>query len=215
MKLNGTQCVYVIYNPELNITKIGISDNVSVRKTALEASCGCRLTLHYNTKHIINARDYEMKIHDRLSDKRKLGEWFNILPEEAIEVVKEITNSAKEDPIIIKYKNGDSISKIADYYNVSRQAIIYRLRDYGIKKVKEVIERTIAEPIKPKMNCINYLDEEKPLLPLHKLKRLGPNIYFNEEWYQVNMYYNGSFIYAYSKNIDKANDFIKQTMNNV
>lgn len=221
MKIDRTQCIYVIYNPVLKITKVGISNNVLIRKTNLECSCGCRLVLSYFTDHLKNARVFEEKIHTILSDKRGVGEWFNITPEEAEYVIKNVLTDAVYDPMISQYREGISISKIAEDMGVTRQAIIHRLRDYGLRdkniyspqqeKTLEIkASRTVPTPsndVKDYNGSI-YLDEDKPNLPLSKLKRIESNINFNGEWYQISVYRNGGFSYAYTRDINKAREYI-------
>jgi hypothetical protein len=137
MKLEKTQCVYVIHNPEINITKIGISDNAERRMRDLQNACGCELILFYNTEHLYDAQRYETSAHEALAEKRRVGEWFNVSPEEAMAVVKNVTQEAQKDRILEDYKNGISISKIASDRNVSRQAIISRLETYGVRGLEE------------------------------------------------------------------------------
>lgn len=215
MKLDKSQAVYVIYNPILNITKIGISENINRRKQILECECGCRLSISYNTNHITGAIYFEELIHDRLKDKRGIGEWFNISPEEAIEVVKDIIKDAKTDIILSSYKEGKSISQIAEDNNVSRQAIIWRLRHNGLYNDKRTIiipkEKAIDIPVQNKpieeLNDI-YIGDNKPIGVIKGLKRIEPNINYNGEWYQGSIYYNSKFHYIYSKDINKIKEYI-------
>jgi hypothetical protein len=227
MKLEKTQCVYVIFNPDFNITKIGISDNVDKRRKDLEGACGCELLLHYSTEHVFNAIKFEALAHEKLAHKRRIGEWFNATPEEAAEVVKTIVATAVKDPIISAYIQGVTISKIAVDNNVTRQAIIARLKDYGfhnnIENILIVREKgkrwqmygtysspdakltdTPASPKEVPQEEIIFLDNIKPKMPLVGLKRIEPNINFNGEWYQVSTYCQGDFKYAYTKDIQKA-----------
>lgn len=214
MKLNKSQCLYVMHNPELNITKIGITENLNTRKSTLETACGCRLTLVYNSIYILDARLYEIRVHHKLSHKRKLGEWFYTTPEDAIKIIESVIVGATEDPIVVAYRNGNSISKIAEHNNVSRQAIIHRLTDYGIKaNPKQPPEEIIAvvetyKGIKEVPPTV-FLDDTKPDFPVKNLKRAEPNINFNGEWFQVSTYKNGNFSYAYTKDIQKAREYLK------
>jgi hypothetical protein len=233
MKLNRSQAVYVIYNPDFNITKIGISDNVNKRKKDLQNACGCELLVHYNTAHIFNADAFEIQAHKKLAEKRRIGEWFNCTPEEAEIVVKDIVQKAISDPIIDAYINGVTISKIAQDHGVTRQAILSRLTEYGYKEKpqelydnrkswekygtyistpkEESIKTSPTQEIEvPIIEANSFLDEEKPKLPITGLKRIEPNLNFNGEWYQVSKYINGAFFYAYTKDVNKARAHIKQ-----
>lgn len=231
MKLNKSQSIYVLYNPVLNITKIGISENINKRKRDLECACGCELELHYNTTHILNAITFESLCHSKLAEKRRIGEWFDVSPEEATTVVQTIIETAVIDPIVTAYGEGVSISKIANTHGVTRQAIIAKLIDYGYRephdslKGKELptgwvkygsyIPTSLTTKIKPHKSelpsashaPITFLDDEIPVMPISKMKRLEHNINYNGEWYQVSIYKNGAFTYAYSRDIDKARLF--------
>lgn len=228
MKLIQSQSVYVIYNPSLNITKIGISINVNKRKCILECACGCELLLHYNTMHIYEAEKIEIKAHEYFKDKRKKGEWFNISPCDAEEKIKELIVNAIIDPMVTDYLAGVSITKIAEERNVSRQAILLRLSYYGYREILESNNtrkkrswKAIPEKCPANINCIEerliisepkkeeniFLDNKLPLLPVTKLKRIEPNINFNGEWYQIVKYINGCFYYAYTQDLIKAREF--------
>jgi len=226
MKLEKAQSLYVIFNPELNITKVGISDNVESRKKVLECSCGCELILHYHTTHIFDALKYEAMAHKKLGDKRRIGEWFNVTPEEAAEVVKFVIERAVQDPIVQRYRNGDTITSIALTYGVTRQAIIARLKQFGFREsstnskpwkfiIKEEekaatsgnyteLDKIDALGIKKPLPENTYLDELLPSLPLQRLKRLEANINYNGDWYQISTYIAGEFKYAYTQDILKA-----------
>lgn len=230
MKLGNSQAIYVIYNPDFNITKIGISDNVEKRRVSLQGACGCELLLHYNTKHVFNAKIHEEEAHKKLADKRRVGEWFNITPEEATNVVKSVISEAVGDPIIENYINGSSISQIAKDNNVSRQAIISKLKYYGYYSTTEIMvsrphkgdkcritpmimpdnPKILPKPNKKITDPNTFLDEEKPTLPIGRLKRMEPNINFNGKWYQISTYRNGEFFYAYTKDIEKAREYVKE-----
>ena len=221
MKLGRIQRVYVIHNQEFGITKIGISDDPYNRMGALSAECGCELTLCFHSDPLDDALRYERLAHNVLASKRKKGEWFNISPEEAIKVVTDIIKDAETDPILAQHRIGTSISKIAKDFNVSRQAIIYRLQMLGVKSkdIREVMTDEILKidskyiypqvPIlkKPTRHNVVVLDE-KPPKGSSGFKRLEPNLYFNGEWYQISIFKDGKFNYSYTKDIEKAREYI-------
>lgn len=232
MKLARVQRVYVIHNNEFNITKIGISDNPSNRMATLTHECGCELTLCFFTDPLDDAPRYERLIHNALSDKRKKGEWFKVDPEDAIATVKDVIKDAEIDPILMRYRNGVPISVIARDFNVSRQAIIHRLRMLGIhgKELdkKEAITDEILK-IDPKYAYSQCSEQPSVLQPPKELKentillddklpkgatgfkRIEPNLYFNGEWYQISTFKEGKFKHAYTKDIDKARKYMRQT----
>lgn len=229
MKIENGRCVYLMFNPLTKLTKIGVSDNVEARKTSLEMASGCRLEIIYTTKHLLCGEKYEADAHKALSQYRVLGEWFNLPShKDAIATIESLVSSATEDLIVENYKKGMSISNIARDYEVTRQAILARLKKYGVYDANgHIYERdplTINPNsiIKPKANTVQhistiddafddltYLDGEIPELPLKNLKRLEPNINYNGEWYQISIFRANEFIYSYTRDINKARAYLQ------
>lgn len=125
-------CLYVIYNPTTKLTKVGMSENVGKRKKDLEGACGVPLELKYATEHLLCPAKYETDAHIKLHEHRMLGEWFNVDPSLAIRAVECVIIDATQDPVVEQYKRGDSISSIAKDAGVTRQAILSRLKGYGL-----------------------------------------------------------------------------------
>jgi len=73
--------VYLFYNKNTNLYKIGISHNYILRLKQLIAQSGCEI----NKVIVLELEDgyderrdiIEKYLHDYFSDKRKSGEWFN------------------------------------------------------------------------------------------------------------------------------------------
>ncbi|MBP7509390.1 MAG: GIY-YIG nuclease family protein [Prolixibacteraceae bacterium] len=231
MKIDEGKCIYVLFNSITKYTKIGITDNIESRITSLENACGCPLELIYKTKHLICAEIYESNIHATLSEYRKKGEWFELpSPNHAVDIVEAAIKEATSDVLVENYKKGYSISSMAKEYQVSRQAILARLKKYGVYDAKGQIYEVTPNACKTafitqlgkkdnKAHHIStvdessddtiYLDGEVPDLPLRNLKRIEPNINSNGEWYQVSMFKDGEFIYSYTRDINKARAYIQ------
>lgn len=221
MKLEQNKSVYVIHNPEFGITKIGISSNADFRLISLQCAAGCELRMIYKTPPIEDAKTYETLIHEALTEKRKLGEWFNVDPEEAEGVVRRITSSAHEDKIVSAYLKGDSITAIAERNNVSRQAILNRLRVYGIyeegrpiicspSRHKERVVEDEAPSMEEDWSDIRFQDE----VTTGRMTRVEANINFDGSLYEINIYIPGAgFIKAYSKDIQRAREYILHLKN--
>ena len=66
-------------------TKIGFTNNLENRLRAIQTGNPEKIKIHYNIEFDTEKemRNAEKKIHKSLSHKRKKGEWFNILPEDA------------------------------------------------------------------------------------------------------------------------------------
>jgi predicted DNA-binding protein YlxM (UPF0122 family) len=231
MKIDEGKCIYVLFNSITNYTKIGVTDNIEFRIKTLENGCGCPLELIYTTRHLVCAEKYEIDIHAELSVYRKLGEWFELpTPNFAVPIIENITKEATGDWVVDNYKKGMPISKIAQEYEVTRQAILARLKKYGVYDSKgqiyehnpNVVRTVIPAKTLPKNNESQhistiddsfddtvYLDGEIPKLPLTNLKRVEPNINSNKEWYQISIFKDGEFIYAYTRDINKARAYVQ------
>ena len=87
--------VYLIFNKETGLTKIGISTNVKNRKRNLENSCGVKLELLLHATmeadYSPKAADVEKYLHRHFSKKRKVGEWFNLSVRDIIQVARLFT----------------------------------------------------------------------------------------------------------------------------
>jgi hypothetical protein len=91
--------VYVI-GPRIGPQKIGIAIDAKSRLDALQTGCPFNLTIHHTTPPLTEraARKAEILAHRLLRAFRQRGEWFNVTPERAIEVVQvAITSSPGED----------------------------------------------------------------------------------------------------------------------
>lgn len=78
--------VYVISAPGHPV-KIGIAKDPERRLTELQTGSPHRLMIHF-TASVSNGRSVERACHMTLSAKRLEGEWFDITPDDAIEVVR-------------------------------------------------------------------------------------------------------------------------------
>lgn len=76
-----TKLVYIIHNPILNLTKIGITNNIKRRIRQLECSSGTKLELYYCTQYYNRATIIEKSLHDYFRTSRKEGEFFTAEPE--------------------------------------------------------------------------------------------------------------------------------------
>ena len=170
MKLNKIQSVYVIYNPELNITKIGIASNVKERLSNLSCSAGCDMELKYNTVPIANAPTIEQMSHNKFNEHRKKGEWFKIDPQDAIRYLESIENCFIEDHIISDLQRNESISSLAKRYNVSRQAIMRRVKKFNYHSTSNNKEKKQSE-----MNIVGFISD------ITKYRRIGKNKYKDKD----------------------------------
>lgn len=79
--MSKRKLLYIIYNPQLEITKIGITDNIVRRRRQLECSSGVSLELYYTTKPLVRAALIEKSLHSYFNNNRQEGEYFAISPE--------------------------------------------------------------------------------------------------------------------------------------
>ena len=78
--------VYVISAPSHPV-KIGIAKDPEKRLAALQTGFPHRLLIHF-TASVSNGRSVERACHMTLSANRLEGEWFDVTPDRAIEVVR-------------------------------------------------------------------------------------------------------------------------------
>lgn len=85
-----TAYIYVIGRP-CHPVKIGFSENVDTRLANLQTGQPEKLGIYFEHEVIPKwARKVEKGCHVRLAIHRQEGEWFDVTPEEAIEVVKAV-----------------------------------------------------------------------------------------------------------------------------
>jgi len=87
--------IYIIHNPALNLTKIGITDNITRRKRQLECASGCKLDIVFHTEQINKAKVIEQSLHEHFRNKRVEGEYFNVLPEIVLEKLEFVMGNMK------------------------------------------------------------------------------------------------------------------------
>ena len=166
MKICKAKSVYAIMNPENNRIKIGIAYNVKTRLISLESGAGCKLEIINNTHPILFAEQAERDTHKLFKDKRYFGEWFNITREEANDCINNIKLKYALDDMVRAYlKQNMSIVDIAEKYGVTRQAVVKRLKQYGIYGVVYPEE-------------INITKKDKGIdIDITKYDRIAPNTY--------------------------------------
>jgi hypothetical protein len=187
MKLERTQHVYVIENPALNQTKIGITENLKARMSSIRGESGCEIILRHATQRIAGAREYETKLHQHFEKCRTIGEWFKADPEDIILKVKEITLDARIDGVIKLYQDGYGIFHIMEVCGMSRTGIIKHLKqseEYNPNKVKPIISTVVKKPHLMKEGMTESFDI-----------RIESHIYTNryKDQYVYRVYSNGGF----------------------
>lgn len=82
--------VYIIEQAETGYIKIGISEDVQKRLAALQTANPHKLTLRYilTCPTTQDAQTIEHMLHQRYSDWRKSGEWFDVDADEAISEIQ-------------------------------------------------------------------------------------------------------------------------------
>lgn len=130
--------VYVIFNPEINILKIGVTKNINKRLKSLQCASGCDLKVLYSTPPISNFFEIELNAHKFFKQFRRSGEWFDITEEMALNHLKSI--SFKDvHPVYKLYLEGLSISKIAFICEYSRAYVIQLLKNWNVYIKKQEI----------------------------------------------------------------------------
>ena len=80
MKFHKLPIVYMIYTPDFEFIKIGLSKNIKSRMRNIQSGCPFLLTLHTAATFLSykNAAAYEKKMHRRLEEFRVRGEWYSL-----------------------------------------------------------------------------------------------------------------------------------------
>ncbi len=141
MKLTqNTKCIYIVYAKEVNRVKIGMSNNPITRLNDLQTSSSVLLELVYYSKPIYKPSKLEHTLHSVFESKRFIGEWFNIIPDEAIFMLNNFIDAYKIDKVLTYYeKNNRNATTVANIYSVTKQSVIKYLKYKGwyTKRVSE------------------------------------------------------------------------------
>lgn len=196
---------YVMKN-ENGLVKIGISKDVDVRQKTLEHSSGYEIVEIFYTKPMRKANIVEKELHNFFQKSRKLGEWFYVDYDEAVQKTKEFSkiestveeekNYNKEERILnsllLLANLGRCDEDILDYYVISTI-----INNKKLKNIKELLHLYIER-------YIEIGEEAYNLFCLYLLLHL-------EKEYNVNTvefengdksYRGGHTVYFYKKEID-------------
>jgi Meiotically up-regulated gene 113 len=101
--------IYVMaYDCNSAPSKIGISRNVNQRLAELNAASPKQIILCWHEPILGKATELEKRCHRSLKKQRLNGEWFEVTPEEAIEIIK---------------RNGDRKGKLLNAFNFEENCI--------------------------------------------------------------------------------------------
>ena len=81
-----------IFKAETGECKIGVSNNVDKRRSAIEMQGGKPIIELFYTTKCFNAYEIENIMHKHFADKRLIGEWFDVDFDNAVSVLKEEFN---------------------------------------------------------------------------------------------------------------------------
>lgn len=84
--------VYILYNPESSLVKIGKTKFPYKRFSTLSNQNGSKFK-YYITEPMFIEGIVEKVLHNKFATKRKCGEWFSVTFDEAVEELKNILNS--------------------------------------------------------------------------------------------------------------------------
>ena len=85
---NKKRHVYVIVNQDTKNVKIGITDDIKTRVSALQFAGGCFLDVKYLSPKIYDAPIIERELHEHFKEYRYLGEWFKINYKDVLNYIK-------------------------------------------------------------------------------------------------------------------------------
>ena len=203
--------VYVVYNYEFDMCKIGITTDMPQRLLNLMHGSGCDLNLLYTTPPILNYSSVEKTAHDFFKDKRRqYGEWFNMDGSKAAIFISKMIDSRDIHPICIMYKEGKTISELSSLYSVSRAYIIKILKNWNIyKRERSVIFKT--DKIYKKNKSLTNSNVPAKYRRASKFKRIAENLYKHEidSVYKTKVFKNGELIECFFTDEEKAFESLK------
>lgn len=145
---------YVMKN-ENGLVKIGVSRDVDFRKNTLEHAGGYYIDTPFKVVSKRNAFEIESMLHDYFSKEKKIGEWFDIDYNNAIEKTIEYSK-LKPEPNSKKNSQDTDVKKFERYMYFSQMAncdedaldiyvISKVLRDNNINGIKELIDNYVTK----------------------------------------------------------------------
>lgn len=193
---------YVMKN-ENGLVKIGISKDIDVRQKTLEYASGYEIVDIFYTKPLRKANIVESELHKYFNKSRKLGEWFYVDYDKAVEKTKEFAqiestlveekNYNKEERILKSLSLLASLGRcdedILDYYVISNV-----IKTKKIENIKELLHIYIERYITTGEEAYNlfclylllHLEKEYSLNTVefengNKSYRAGHTVYFYEK----------------------------------
>ena len=194
------KCVYVIQNKCANVLKIGITSDINQRLNTLMAHSGCEMIVLYSTIPVSNSELIEKTMHEFFKEYRFYGEWFKCESNIVVNKLKQYENEfGLPDDVALKYLSGISVSVLANENNVTRQAIINRLKKARLIREKEVKNQN--------KNPYTFKELFPKSIP-NNFTKVDKNIYYNGFIYKFKLYYKGSFIEKYFETLDCVKAYI-------
>src|SRR5512139_3951506 len=89
--------VYIIGPVSGYPVKIGVAEKPTKRLLGVQVGCWEELMIHgiYKANNRGDAYRLEKLSHKRLSDRRMIGEWFNVFEKDALSVIDEICSETR------------------------------------------------------------------------------------------------------------------------
>lgn len=205
--------VYVMYNSDLNIIKIGKSRFIENRVLSLSNSSGCEIILIYTSKPINNYSQVERLAHERFKDKRRAyGEWFNMNGPDAYIFISKLIEIDNIHPVARMYEDKVSIADIALKYDVSRAYITKLLKDWNVY-VRESYRKTYNKISESnKNNAEDILNGVSAKYKRNsKYIRISENLYKHatDDVFKVVKYSSGKFKDIFFNSKEEAELFLK------
>ena len=122
--------IYVATHDYTSLIKIGASATPQERARQIEFFCGADVDMLYESVLTPKWRHMELRLHSHFAEQRRHGEWFDLSPEEAIEVIKHLEIEYDEgytDDILAKFKKPEVI--VQDVLFVAPYTKFYKVTD--------------------------------------------------------------------------------------
>lgn len=159
--------VYVIQN-EIGLVKIGFTNKPNNRINSIAANSGLKIIRRYISAPCFDFADIEKQLHQHFSYAHKLGEWFDILFDQAVDALNAHFPSSVQS-------NNQSLTPFQFENHVMRTVVENNQTWFVAKDVCDILEHSNVSKA-----CANLDDDEKGITKSYTLGGVQELLTINE-----------------------------------